>query len=208
MANPNLILWCDPITNKLYSGWGKMIQSGIPMLKQGDMVGVEIHWVNTNSFSQGMVEIPFPPSATVSLAIGLIDRPPTSGTFTLTFDGDTTDELSYNITATELQTALNSLASITAEGGVTVEKNDLLYRIVWNDMIVSTDDFTCNTQCLYPSSQSSFAQAREGSLSCGAAGLNSSQDLGASLNWPQSSAISARAPRRSHQENGCPAGVS
>lgn len=164
MANPSLILWCDPITNKLYSGWGKMIQAGIPMLKQGDMVGVEIHWVNTNSFSQGMVEIPFPPSATVSLAIGLLDKSPTSGTFTLTFDGDTTDELSYNITATELQTALNGLASITAEGGVTVEKNNLLYRIVWNDKVVSTADFTCDTQCLYPTSQSSFAQAREGSL--------------------------------------------
>ncbi|MDH3643976.1 MAG: hypothetical protein OES38_17860, partial [Gammaproteobacteria bacterium] len=44
----------------------------------------------------------------------------TGGTFTLTFNGDTTVALNWNATVTEVQTALDALPSIGAVGGVTV----------------------------------------------------------------------------------------
>lgn len=43
----------------------------------------------------------------------------TGGTFTLTFDGDTTDDLAYDIAATDLEAALEGLDSI-GEGNVAV----------------------------------------------------------------------------------------
>jgi hypothetical protein len=45
---------------------------------------------------------------------------PTGGTYTLSFGGDTTGSLAYNASAATIQTALNALASITAQSGVTV----------------------------------------------------------------------------------------
>lgn len=45
---------------------------------------------------------------------------PTGGTYTLTFDGDTTGAIAYNAVAATVQTALNALASVTDRGGVVV----------------------------------------------------------------------------------------
>jgi hypothetical protein len=55
--------------------------------------------------------------------IATIGRPlltPVGGTFTLTFDGDTTDPIPYDSTATDIANELNGLASITTAGGVMV----------------------------------------------------------------------------------------
>ena len=70
----------------------------------------------------------------VEVAIGTPDSPPTSGAFTLTFGGDTTSSLAYNITGANLQTALNALASITAAGGVTVTQDSGLYIVAFNSV--------------------------------------------------------------------------
>lgn len=165
MANPYLILWCDPTQNKIYSGWQKNTQALTPVLKQGDEIGCEIHWVKTGEYTATMQEIAFPPSATVRLAVGKLDAAPLGGTFTLTYGGDTTDPLPYDIEATALETALNDLASITAEGGVTVSKTNSQFRIVWNDAGVSTDPLTSNLDMLYPTCQSSIVEARAGTVS-------------------------------------------
>ena len=45
MANPYLILWCDPALNRLYSGWQKNTQALQQIIKQGDNVGVETKWL-------------------------------------------------------------------------------------------------------------------------------------------------------------------
>jgi len=45
---------------------------------------------------------------------------PTGGTYTLTFDGDTTGAIPYNHNAAQVETELDALASVTARGGVTV----------------------------------------------------------------------------------------
>jgi hypothetical protein len=45
---------------------------------------------------------------------------PSGGTYTLTFEGQTTGSLAYNATASDIQTALNALSTVSARGGVTV----------------------------------------------------------------------------------------
>lgn len=163
MANPYLILWCDPTANKIYSGWQKNTQSLTPTLKQGDQIGVELHWVRTGQYAATMQEVVFPPSATIRLAVGRLDSSPLGGTFTISYGANETTALAYDITATELQAALNGLSSIVSEGGVTVSKNGNQFRIVWNDEGAFTTSMSANTDMLYPTSQSSVIESRSGS---------------------------------------------
>ncbi len=56
-----------------------------------------------------------------------------SGTFTLTFKGETTAHLPYNATASDIQNALNALSTITAGGGsVTVTQVGSIFRVMFN----------------------------------------------------------------------------
>lgn len=161
MANPTLVLWCDGVTNRLMSGWQSNQIAQIPKLKQGDSVSTEIHWIASYGITN-VEEVGFPPAASLTLAIGLVDEQPTSGTFTITYDGDTTTALAYNATASVIETALNNLASITADGGVSVDKNGNINRISWNDFGVRTEAITINTDLLSPSSQSTVTVYRNG----------------------------------------------
>jgi hypothetical protein len=163
MSNPYLILWCDPTKNKIYSGWQINTEALTPILKQGDEIGVELHWVTKSSVGTSMDEVEFPPSADITLAIGRLDAMPTDGTFTLTYDGDTTGELAYDITAAQLETALNDLDSIDSEGGVSVSKVGNFFRIVWAVRFVGSNPFSANTDALSPTSESNFVESKVGS---------------------------------------------
>lgn len=153
MSKPLLTLWCDSATNRLVSGWQSAVPATEPALTRGDSLGVEVHWVSTiTSSTAAMVEVPFPPSCTVTLAIGAIDSVPSDGVFTLTYGANTTADLAHDISATDLQTALNGLASITADGGVTVSKFGISYKVVWNDPGVRSTALTIGATNLFPSS--------------------------------------------------------
>lgn len=67
----------------------------------------------------------------VEAAIGTPDDPPSSGAFSLTYNGSNTGltSLAYNITGDALATALNANAAITADGGVSVTQDGGLYII-------------------------------------------------------------------------------
>lgn len=162
MSYSTLSLWCDAQKNKLFAGWNQTALAQTPILKQGDKIGVEIHWIKTNEVGSVMQEVIFPPSASVALAVGRIDSAPTSGTFKLTYGATTTAALAYDISATNLQTALNTIPEITAEGGVTVTKSGTTYKIVWDDAGVLTNTLTCNTDLLSPTSEDSVVVVRAG----------------------------------------------
>lgn len=59
-------------------------------------------------------------AGTVKFGIGSRTGVPDSGTYTLTFGGDTTSGIDAAATAGEIATALNALAAISSAGGVTV----------------------------------------------------------------------------------------
>ena len=163
MPNPSLTLWIDSNTGTLLSGWQSLSSASQPVLKQGDNIGVELHWVS-NFQGGAMTELEFPVSATMALAIGRLDTAPTAGSFTLTYGGFTTGVLAYNATATEVQTALNALSSIASDGGVTVSAVTTTYRIVWNSKVVPSSTLSIGSNELYPSCSTGINNVKTGSL--------------------------------------------
>ncbi len=74
--------------------------------------------------------------STIGLEVGIsnADLAPTAGTWSLSFNGDSTGltALAYNITASALQTALNANPAIAAAGGVTVSQSGRNYTVIFN----------------------------------------------------------------------------
>src|SRR6185312_3390072 len=60
-----------------------------------------------------------------------ISGTPTGGTFTLAFNGVQTAPIPWNATAIQMQTALNNLAGIAQQGGVTVALATSVYTITF-----------------------------------------------------------------------------
>ena len=165
MPSPALILWADSTRNNLAAGWQSNLDASSVVLRQGDTLGVELHWVRrtTNTLSI-MEEVSWPVNANITLAIGRLDEEPISGTFTLEYDGDQTAELPYNATAEQVETALNDLAGISTDGGVSVTKVSTSYRILWNDVGVPAGTIAVGSNDLTPTSSIGIATARAGSL--------------------------------------------
>ncbi len=150
-------------SGKLLSGWQSISYAQKPVLKQGDLLGIELHIIK-NYLGGSFSEYEFSPSTAVTLAIGRIDTAPDSGTFKLTYGGNTTSAINADATATEVQTALNALASITTEGGVTVTRVANSYRIVWNSPVVTTNSLNYSFNELYPTSTINPSLVKAGSL--------------------------------------------
>lgn len=161
MPIPSLTLWADSNKNQLLSDWQSASGATAPNLKQGDTIGVELHWVrSTGSFYE---EVIWSPSTTIRMAIGAIDKSPTLGNFAIKFGANTTASLPYNCTALQMETALNAIASISTLGGVTVSKATLNYRILFNTPQVVATNFEVGFNDLYPTSSMGFTVVRGGS---------------------------------------------
>lgn len=87
-------------------------------------------YASVSSFSYG---------STQSVVIGSFL---TGGTYTLTLLGDTTAAIAYNATATEIQSALNALATVTDYGGVTVGSSGTTAFITGTGVIIFTVYFS------------------------------------------------------------------
>jgi hypothetical protein len=159
---PNLTLWVNTTLNRLMSSYNA-VSSSVPItLKQGDTVGVEIHILSSDS-SDNISEYEMPQSSGLTLAIGRIDTAPTSGDFKLSFNNEETALIQYNATASQVQSALNALTSITALGGVSVIKNGTIYRITWNVQCVVSHSINIVRNTLYPSSSIAISRLSVGS---------------------------------------------
>lgn len=101
----------------------------------------------------------------IRVAIGNPGGDPSTGTFTLTFDGDTTTDLAAGSTAAQVDTALNALTSITSAGGVTVTSAAAgQYQIAF-DSVGARNLITANTDALYPASSAYIYEATAGDAS-------------------------------------------
>lgn len=159
MALPTLKLFIDPSTNIAYSGLNNNDVITDPYFFYGDTKTVELYLRST---VDGLTQnVAWPSTPTLKLAIGPIDDVPTSGTFTVTFGGDTTSALAYNASATTFETALNALASIISAGGVTVVKVGDNYTIEFNT-VGNRGTFTANTSALFPLSTALISVVQDG----------------------------------------------
>ena len=161
MATQNIPLWIDPFENRLYADPQSTQNAPTLTFKQGDSVNMELHLVK-RSLVGGLEVVEFPTNCTVRVAIGKLDATPTAGTFTVTYNGDTTTALAYNASASAIQTALNALASITAAGGVTVAiVSNSMFRVAFNSVGVRSG-FTTDTAGLVPTSSTKVIEMRAG----------------------------------------------
>lgn len=129
--NTTLKLFIDIDKNVAYSAWNNFTQVPRPTFFHKDKPQLELHLVrSTGSGAFPMQDIGFP-AGTVTVGVGAINAVPTSGNFHLSVGANETGELAYNATAAQVETALNALASVTAEGGLTVAKVGEVYRIKW-----------------------------------------------------------------------------
>lgn len=166
MPSPALVLWVDSVRAALVSDWQSTLDTQPLTLRQGDNVGIELHWVKrSNSSGSIMDEVPWPSACNITMAIGRLDAAPTAGTFTLSYDGDETIPLGYNATAQEVEDALNTLAGIITDGGVTVSKVTTTYRIIWNDVGVPSSTLVIGSNDLVPTCSAAIGSARAGSTS-------------------------------------------
>jgi hypothetical protein len=163
MANRYTPLWIDPFENKLYSGWQNTQTAPTLIFKQGDKVDVEMFLVKKGALTNTQETVEFPSGCTVRLAIGKIDTAPTAGKMVLSYGGDSTDPLSYNSSASQIQVALNALASITAAGGVTVSATSTTRIVITFNSVGARTDFSVDASGLLPSSTSRVINVRSGS---------------------------------------------
>lgn len=163
MSNASLILWVNYEKNTLMSDWNTQTTIPTPVLKQGDTISVEIHQVQSiDSAGKVMVENEWDVQSNLTLAIGRVQALPTFGTYTLTFGSDETDPIAYNAPATQVQTAINAMAGISAIGGVSVSLQGTAYRVIFNTAQVLPFALNYNENDLFPTSSIGVVEARAG----------------------------------------------
>lgn len=163
MALPtSLKLFIDTTNGIAYSSFSGSQQVSQPSFYVGDKAQIEIYLIKETGVSNyPRQEVITGGSVSLKVAVGQIDETPSAGTWALSYGGDTTTALAYNITTANLQTALNQLASITAAGGVTVSKVGDNYNITFNTNGARTD-LTSNSSGLIPLSVAGIASLQTG----------------------------------------------
>jgi hypothetical protein len=166
MPLPAISLWADSQRGAFVADWQSNETLDALKLKQGDTLGVELHWVKKASLGNGsfMEEVIWPPAANITLAIGVLDAAPKSGVFTLSYAGVATTILSYDASENEVEVALNALPGIIADGGVNVIKSSTTYRVNWNTAGIPSGTIAVSANNLTPSCSIGIGVALAGSL--------------------------------------------
>jgi hypothetical protein len=162
----DLSLFIDIKNRRLVRDIFSDVETTIPKLTQGDGYNLKLHGVQAAPGRPigrvyDFVTLP----DTIFAGVGKVGDVDLTGTFTLTYDGDTTSAISVNATAAQVQTAINALASITTAGGVTVSGPN---GGPWQVAFVSDgvrDFFTANIDSIFPFSGFRAYQLREGTVS-------------------------------------------
>lgn len=128
----SMTLWIDSANNRLAGGWNSFVYAGKPLFKEGDDIDITLRWIkrplNARSSMEEISLIPY----TIRFEIGNRAWKPVAGKWYLQFDGDNTELLDYNVSATNLENALNMVPSIVTAGGVSVSQiNDDGYKVVF-----------------------------------------------------------------------------
>lgn len=129
-----------------------------PIFVRGDNNPTEIYLV---SESGGYHSDSGGGSVTPRLAIVTPGAVPTGGDFKLEHSSNASTAISYNETASGLQTILNAIASVTSAGGVTVTGESPCWTITWNNTGAQSD-FTENDNDLTPDGSIGVSMITEG----------------------------------------------
>jgi len=114
-------LFIDLTNNRLAASETNLAPAGPISFTKGDTGTWNLYFLEATGVINNPFVIVDKSAASVKVGIGSRTGTPTSGTWTMTFGGDTTGGLSYAITAGGVQSALNGLTAISSAGGVTVD---------------------------------------------------------------------------------------
>lgn len=134
MANPSVVLWVDPLANRLVAGWQNNVPAPTPVFKQGEETPIIIRKVQSQYAAYGaMEELPF--TGNVTVTVGNRNSKPLGGYFTISYEDSTSDDIPFNADAETLEKALNLVPSIAIDGGVRVTQlyGDA-YKVAFNNV--------------------------------------------------------------------------
>lgn len=114
-------LFIDLTNRRLVASEQNSAPIGSVGFTKGDNGTFNLYFLEATGIINRPFEIVDKSNASIKFGIGSRTETPTSGTWSLTFGGDTATGVSYAATAGAVQTALNSLTAISSAGGVTVE---------------------------------------------------------------------------------------
>jgi hypothetical protein len=113
-------LFIDLTNNRLATSETNLAPAGAIKFTKGDTGSFNLYFLRATGVFSAPFTVVDKSSATVKLGVGSRTGTPETGTYTLTFGGDTTTALDAAVTAGQIQTALNALSAISSAGGVTV----------------------------------------------------------------------------------------
>jgi len=114
-------LFIDTTNRRLATSLTSLTPSTTPRFVKGDNGAINLYFLEaTNNVSAPFNVIDYT-GTSVKFGVGSRTGTPASGTFTLSFGGQTSGAIAYSATAGAISSALNSLSTITAAGKVSVD---------------------------------------------------------------------------------------
>lgn len=114
-------LYIDMTNRRLATSLTSLAPATAPRFVKGDNGEINLYFLEAT----GNVSAPFNvvdmTGTTVKFGVGTRTGVPASGTFTLSFGGDTSGAIGFSATAGAISSALNSLSAITSAGSVSVD---------------------------------------------------------------------------------------
>jgi hypothetical protein len=113
-------LFIDLTNRRLVASETNSAPVGLATFTKGDNGAFNLYFLEATGVINRPFEVVDKSSASVKMGIGSRLGVPETGTYTLTFGGDTTSAIDAAATAGAIQTALNALSAISSAGGVSV----------------------------------------------------------------------------------------
>jgi hypothetical protein len=113
-------LFIDLTNRRLVASETNSAPVGLATFTKGDNGAFNLYFLEATGVINRPFEVVDKASSSVKLGIGSRTGVPETGTYTLTFGGDTTSAIDAAATAGAIETALNGLSAISSAGGVSV----------------------------------------------------------------------------------------
>ena len=114
-------LFIDMTNRRLAQSLTSLFPADFPSFVKGDTGQINLYFLQAT----GNIQTPFTvmdmTGTSVKFGVGTRTGMPRSGTFTLSFGGETSGAIGFSATAGAISSALNSLSAITSIGGVSVD---------------------------------------------------------------------------------------
>lgn len=143
-------LYIDMTNRRLATSLTNLTPSTAPRFVKGDNGAINLYFLEAT----GNVSAPFNvvdmTGTTVKFGVGTRTGTPASGTFTLSFGGETSGAIGFSATAGAISSALNSLSAITSIGKVSVDGTMATNFVISFNSAGTRSAITANVSHLIP----------------------------------------------------------